>query len=137
MIINLYQLLFQNVIKTNNILLKNNYLFIMKSWIFSSISLSIINLINMINILQKNQFFFFFCNLRGTSFRTLYKFFFWIFVFANCFLGWLGAQVVETPFIQLSIITTLFYFIYLLILLPLIEIIEKLIFFNNHYNYSE
>jgi quinol-cytochrome oxidoreductase complex cytochrome b subunit len=100
----------------------------LSNWSFIITRMKYYNLLQSINYIKKNQFFFFFCTLRGTHFRVLYKFFFWLFVLANCFLGWLGAQVVEAPYIQLSIITTLFYFFYLLILIPLIESIEKLLF---------
>jgi quinol-cytochrome oxidoreductase complex cytochrome b subunit len=114
--------------KFNFILKKTNLIFFISSWsIFSFLFFFKKGIIKIEN-LKKNQFFFYFFILRGTHFRPIYKFFFWLFVLINCFLGWLGAQVVETPYVQLSMIITLFYFIYLLIILPLIEIIEKSIF---------
>ena len=44
--------------------------------------------------------------------RPIYKILFWCF-FINCFLlGWLGGCTVETPFVELSQILTIFYFLF-------------------------
>ena len=45
--------------------------------------------------------------------------------FSNCLiLGWIGGKSIETPFYEISQIATIFYFTYLLILIPLISKIE-------------
>lgn len=129
MIFSLFELLF-NKMKTSIFLQKTNLIFFLSSRFdfFFFFLFFFSKLKQQIQLFQKLQYFLFFCTLRGTIFRPLYKFFFWLFVLANCFLGWLGAQVVEPPYIQLSIFMTLFFFIYLILILPIIEIIEKLIF---------
>ena len=48
----------------------------------------------------------------STRFNTFGKFCFWIFIFDVILLGWLGGQAAEDPFIFVSRLSTLFYFIY-------------------------
>ena len=68
--------------------------------------------------------------IRSSFFRPLYKKFFWLFV-ANCFLlGWIGQKVVEYPFIEIGQFCTLFYFVFLLIFIPIIGRIENKIIIN-------
>ena len=63
-------------------------------------------------------------NVRSSAFRPLYKKLFWFFL-ADCFLlGWLGGQPIETPFIQIGQIGTIFYFGYLLVILPGLGMLE-------------
>jgi ubiquinol-cytochrome c reductase cytochrome b subunit len=63
--------------------------------------------------------------IRGSAFRPLYKFLFWIFV-ANFFiLGWIGAKPVEDPYIVIGQLSTIFYFSYFLFFIPLIGFIEN------------
>ena len=63
--------------------------------------------------------------VRSAKFRPLYKIFFWIFV-ANCFLlGYVGAKPAEGIWIPLTQITTLYYFVFFLVILPLLGKFEK------------
>ena len=59
-------------------------------------------------------------NKRIIVHNTLYKKFFWIFVFNFIFLGYLGAQTIITPVIELSLMCTWYYFYYLLFIVPIL-----------------
>jgi ubiquinol-cytochrome c reductase cytochrome b subunit len=62
--------------------------------------------------------------IRSTWFRPLYRPLFWFFAVDCLILGWIGGNVVETPFIQIGQIATVIYFGYLAVLIPLLGIIE-------------
>jgi len=53
---------------------------------------------------------------RSTYFKPLNLFLFWFFVGTACSLGWIGQEIVETPFIETAIFVTFSYFAYFLIL---------------------
>jgi ubiquinol-cytochrome c reductase cytochrome b subunit len=63
--------------------------------------------------------------LKSSDFRPVFKFFLWFFFVDTCLLGWLGAQIIEEPFIILSIIGTIYYFSFFLIILPVISYFEQ------------
>ena len=63
--------------------------------------------------------------IRSHQFRPIAKFFFWLFVGNFLILTWLGQCHVETPFIELGRISTVFYFSYFLIITPLVGILEN------------
>ncbi|WP_343559414.1 cytochrome b [Kiloniella sp. b19] len=58
--------------------------------------------------------------VRSANYRPLYRFFFWIFAINGIFLGWLGGQPAEEPYVTMSQIATAYYFFHFLILLPFI-----------------
>ena len=62
---------------------------------------------------------------RGIQFRPLSKIAFWFFVANFLILMQLGAKHVESPFIEVGQISTLLYFAYFLVILPLISLIEN------------
>jgi ubiquinol-cytochrome c reductase cytochrome b subunit len=62
---------------------------------------------------------------KGLQFRPFSKLFFYIFVVNLLMLLQLGAKHVESPFIELGQICTVFYFSYFIIIMPLISIIEN------------
>jgi ubiquinol-cytochrome c reductase cytochrome b subunit len=64
-------------------------------------------------------------SLRSSDFRPIYKFFFWYLVFSFLLLGWLGACPVEEPYILLSRLFTFYYFLFFLVLMPLIGLLES------------
>jgi ubiquinol-cytochrome c reductase cytochrome b subunit len=64
-------------------------------------------------------------SLRSSDFRPIYKFFFWYLVFSFLLLGWLGACPVEEPYIFLSRLFTFYYFLFFLVLMPLIGLLES------------
>nr|YP_010127271.1 cytochrome b [Paraconotrochus antarcticus]QPO84675.1 cytochrome b [Paraconotrochus antarcticus] len=63
--------------------------------------------------------------LRGLSFRPLGRFFFWFFVMDFFLLTWVGAQVVEAPFINIGQVASFFYFFYFLVLMPYLGALEN------------
>jgi quinol-cytochrome oxidoreductase complex cytochrome b subunit len=63
--------------------------------------------------------------VRSASYRPLYWPFFWIF-FAVCVgLGWLGSKPAEGGYVLAARFLTAWYFIHLLVILPLFGLIEK------------
>jgi len=62
--------------------------------------------------------------IKGPQFKPIFSFFFWLFATNVILLGWLGGQVVEQPYIIIGQISTFFYFFYLIVLLPVINIVE-------------
>ena len=62
---------------------------------------------------------------RGIQFRPLSKVVFYIFVANFLILMQLGAKHVESPFIEFGQISTILYFSYFLIVVPLITYIEN------------
>lgn len=63
--------------------------------------------------------------IRGSVFRPISKFFFWIFVTNFLLLMYLGSQHVEEPYITIGKYATIFYFSYFIIIIPIIAIIEN------------
>jgi ubiquinol-cytochrome c reductase cytochrome b subunit len=62
---------------------------------------------------------------RGLQFKPISKFFFWVFI-ANFFLlDVLGGKHVEDPFILLGQISTAFYFLYFVFIIPVISFVEN------------
>lgn len=72
--------------------------------------------------------------IRSSVFRPSYSFFYWFLVSIFLILGWIGQKPVETPFIEIGMFATAFYFSYLLLLIPIIAIIEN--FLLKYKNYS-
>ena len=64
---------------------------------------------------------------KGTSLKMveLSQFLFWSFITNLALLMYLGACVVEQPFIIISQLSAVFYFSYFLIFIPLLSNIEK------------
>jgi len=63
--------------------------------------------------------------IRSAKFNKTYQFFFWLFVYNFFLLGWLGAKVVEQPYVILSQLSAGFYFSFLVIIIPILCFIEK------------
>lgn len=63
--------------------------------------------------------------VRSAVFRPLYRKTFWWF-FVNCLiLGWIGQKVVEYPYVEIGQIATVLYFLYFIVVVPLLGIIEN------------
>lgn len=73
---------------------------------------------------------------RGIQFRPLSKIAFFIFVANFIILMILGAKHVESPFIEFGQISTVIYFLYFLILVPLISLLENSLVELANYNNS-
>jgi ubiquinol-cytochrome c reductase cytochrome b subunit len=63
--------------------------------------------------------------VRSTTFRPLFKIFLWLLIGDFLFLGWVGQQAVRNTFIFVGQISTFYYFLFFIVLVPLIGIIEK------------
>jgi ubiquinol-cytochrome c reductase cytochrome b subunit len=62
---------------------------------------------------------------RSFLYRPLSQKFFWLLVFDYIFLGYLGQQVAESPYIEIGQITSIFYFSYFLVIIPVLGSFEK------------
>ena len=49
--------------------------------------------------------------IRSSIYRSHFKKVFWLIVFNSIILGWIGQQIVETPYIEIGQIATCLYFI--------------------------
>ncbi|MCM2505689.1 cytochrome b N-terminal domain-containing protein [Aureimonas altamirensis] len=63
--------------------------------------------------------------VKSTTYRPIYKVFFWIFAINAIFLGWLGSRPAEGIYPLLSLIGTIYYFGHFMIVLPVLGLIEK------------
>jgi len=63
--------------------------------------------------------------IRSTSFRPIFKIFYWILVADFLILGWVGQKPVTDEYIFTGQVATLYYFLFFLILIPMIGLIEK------------
>jgi quinol-cytochrome oxidoreductase complex cytochrome b subunit len=63
--------------------------------------------------------------MRSASFRPIYRFLFWLFLLNSLILGWIGGNPVKFPFYEVGQLSTLFYFAYFLILIPLCCFLEQ------------
>lgn len=73
---------------------------------------------------------------RGIQFRPFSKIAFFIFIGNFLILMLLGAKHVESPFIELGQISTLLYFVYFLIIVPFISLLENSLVELSSYNKS-
>jgi ubiquinol-cytochrome c reductase cytochrome b subunit len=62
---------------------------------------------------------------RGIQFRPLSKIAFYIFIANFLILMQLGAKHVESPFIEFGQISTIIYFAYFLVIVPVISLLEN------------
>lgn len=63
--------------------------------------------------------------IRGSQFRPAMKLAFWFFVVNFVILTWIGSQHPETPYLEIGQFSTAFYFVWFLILVPVIGIVEN------------
>jgi ubiquinol-cytochrome c reductase cytochrome b subunit len=63
--------------------------------------------------------------VRSTSYRPIYKWFFWAFVVTCVVLGYLGSQPPEGIYLVLGRIFTAYYFLFFLLVMPVVGWIEK------------
>jgi len=66
-----------------------------------------------------------FSRVRSARFRPIYKQAYWLFVINAVILGWIGGQPPEGMYIVIGRIATAYYFIHLLVLVPLISLFER------------
>ena len=65
--------------------------------------------------------------VRSTTFRPLFKIFYWLLVADFLILGWVGQKPVTDQYVFTGQVATVFYFAFFLVLLPLIGVIEKVL----------
>ena len=63
--------------------------------------------------------------IRSTSYRPVYRIFFWVLVADIVLLGLCGVMPAEQPWIALSQVAAAYYFAHFLIILPLVSKFEK------------
>jgi len=64
---------------------------------------------------------------RSSYFKVLHIVFFWFFFCNACALGWIGQEIVESPFIEIANFVTFSYFVYFLLILPTLGYLEYLL----------
>lgn len=64
-------------------------------------------------------------DIRSNKFRPLFRFSYWFLVSDFIILGWIGQKPVETPYIEIGMFATLFYFFFFILLLPMVGVIEN------------
>lgn len=69
--------------------------------------------------------------IRSTTFRPIFKIFYWLFIADFLILGWIGQKPVKDVYILVGQLATFYYFIFFIFLIPIIGILEtKLIHFK-------
>lgn len=63
-------------------------------------------------------------DVRSSAFRPLYRFLFWVFVLDVFILAWVGGNPVKSPYYELGQISTVIFFVYLIVALPLLPRLE-------------
>jgi len=63
--------------------------------------------------------------VRSTAFRPRYRFFYWLFIINFIILGWIGQKVVEYPYIEVGQAASIYYFRFLLVIIPVVGRLES------------
>jgi ubiquinol-cytochrome c reductase cytochrome b subunit len=63
--------------------------------------------------------------IKSPKFNKVHQFFFWSFISNALLLLWLGAQLVEEPFVTIGQVATIFYFMYFFLILPFLSYLEN------------
>ena len=74
---------------------------------------------------------------KSDKFSKHGQFFFWAFVGNFLLLGWLGTCIVEQPFLVMSQISAVAYFMYFLVIVPTLSILEVNIVENRKWQYKK
>ena len=72
--------------------------------------------------------------IRSSKFRPIFGLAYWFLVSDFILLGWIGQKPVESPYIEIGMGATLFYFFFLLILVPVIGLLEQYLINYNKSN---
>lgn len=75
--------------------------------------------------------FFHTSKVKSLTFRPIGKFFYWLFMINFILLTWIGSKPVEEPFILIGQLSSIFYFSYFLLLVPIIGWYENLLLFKS------
>ena len=71
-------------------------------------------------------------NLKGLSFRPIAKLMYWFFMMNFILLTWIGSKPVEDPYIFIGQLSSIFYFSYFLLIVPLVGNLENNLLFNKN-----
>ncbi len=63
--------------------------------------------------------------MRSTSYRPIYRWFFWAFVLTAIGLGYLGSQQPEGWYLIFGRLLTAYYFLFFLVIMPVVGWIEQ------------
>jgi len=63
--------------------------------------------------------------VRSSKFRPIFSIGYWFLVSDFLLLGWIGQKPVESPYIEVGMVATAFYFLFLLVLVPVIGLVER------------
>jgi len=76
--------------------------------------------------------------IRSTTFRPIFKVFYWLLVADFLLLGWIGQKPVKDVYVVVGQVATVFYFLFFIVLIPVIGIIEtKLLSYDIKNNLSK
>ncbi len=64
-------------------------------------------------------------SVRSGRYRPMFRWWFWLLVIDFLVLMWLGAQPAEEPYATFALIASTYWFLYFLIILPVLGVIEK------------
>ena len=62
--------------------------------------------------------------VRSAVYRPWYKLFYWLFAADAILLGWLGSRPAEGAYVLMAQLATLYYFVFFLVIMPLLGLIE-------------
>jgi len=71
--------------------------------------------------------------IRSSKFRPIFSIAYWFLATDFVLLGWIGQKPVESPYIEIGMGATFFYFFFLLVLIPVIGLIEKYLLVHKDY----
>ena len=63
--------------------------------------------------------------IRSSKFRPIFRFLYWFWIADFLILGWIGQKPVESPYVEVGVCATIFYFVFLLIIIPVVGLIEE------------
>jgi ubiquinol-cytochrome c reductase cytochrome b subunit len=63
--------------------------------------------------------------VRSSNYRPMYRKFFWVLVLDALVLGYCGGSPAEEPYVMISQIAAVYYFVHFLIVLPIVSSIER------------
>ena len=69
--------------------------------------------------------------IRSSRFRPVYAPLYWFLVSDFLILGWIGQKPVESPYIEVGMFATAFYFLFFLIIIPFVGYIENSLIYLN------
>jgi ubiquinol-cytochrome c reductase cytochrome b subunit len=71
--------------------------------------------------------------IRSSKFKPWFRIWFWFFISLCILLGWIGDIPVMDPYLDWSFYLTISYFIWLIVVFPLLGKFETLIYVTNSY----